>query len=76
MLFWANFGHYVIIYREYHKNYLHAIISRLRGHLPTLRKKIQLSIEEKEGQNGEKEFHFSLGIDLHFLTTFHGFFDP
>ena len=36
--------YFVLIYRGYHKNDLLAITSRLRGHLPILGYKIQMSI--------------------------------
>ena len=57
-----TYFYFVIIYREYHKNDLHAITSRLRGHLPILGKDPNLNIGGR-GQNNE--FYFRLEIDLH-----------
>ena len=55
--------------RDSHKNDLHAITSRLRGHLPIFGNK---NLDPHLGEKGVKrekkihEFHFRIEIDLHY----------
>ena len=63
----------VTIHRDYHKNDLHAIASRLRGHLPIFgNKNLDLHLGGKGGQKEKKvhEFHFRLEIYLHEILKF------
>ena len=58
------------MYREYHKNDLHAITSRLRGHLPLLgNKDLDINIGGKGGQNGVKSVYDPVGLKTWILNT-------